>query len=160
MQGNLIYEFNGGVGDILWVYEDRIVIKHKGIMNFFIMGTKGDKTLYYSDITAVEFKKPGWTAGRIQFSLPGGRESTGGAFEAAGDENTITFKTEMTSQAESVVDYINERLREIKTGQTKSNVNSVSIADEIIKFKQLLDAGIITADEFEAKKKQLLNPNN
>ena len=32
----------------------------------------------------------------------------------------------------------------------------VSAADEILKFKQLLDANIITQEEFEAKKKQLL----
>ena len=32
-----------------------------------------------------------------------------------------------------------------------------SDADEILKFKNLLDQGIISQDEFEAKKKQLLN---
>ena len=31
-----------------------------------------------------------------------------------------------------------------------------SAADEIKKFKELLDSGIITEDEFNAKKKQLL----
>ena len=31
-----------------------------------------------------------------------------------------------------------------------------SVADEILKFKRLLDAGIITQEEFEAAKKQLL----
>ena len=33
---------------------------------------------------------------------------------------------------------------------------SASSADEIMKFKKLLDDGIITAEEFEAKKRQLL----
>lgn len=33
---------------------------------------------------------------------------------------------------------------------------AVSSADEIVKFKQLLDQGIITQEEFDAKKKQLL----
>ena len=31
-----------------------------------------------------------------------------------------------------------------------------SAADEIMKFKGLLDAGVITQEEFDAKKKQLL----
>jgi hypothetical protein len=31
-----------------------------------------------------------------------------------------------------------------------------SSADELVKFKQLLDAGVITQEEFDAKKKQLL----
>lgn len=33
---------------------------------------------------------------------------------------------------------------------------SLSAADEILKFKQLMDAGVITKEEFEAKKQQLL----
>ena len=33
---------------------------------------------------------------------------------------------------------------------------TVSAADEIKKFKELLDAGIISQEEFDAKKKQLL----
>jgi len=32
-----------------------------------------------------------------------------------------------------------------------------SQADEILKFKNLMDQGIITEEEFQAKKKQLLN---
>ena len=35
-------------------------------------------------------------------------------------------------------------------------VASTSDADELMKFKQLLDAGVITQEEFDAKKKQLL----
>lgn len=34
---------------------------------------------------------------------------------------------------------------------------SFSVADEIAKFKALMDQGVITAEEFEQKKKQLLN---
>lgn len=36
-------------------------------------------------------------------------------------------------------------------------IASISPADEIRKFKELMDDGIITPEEFEAKKKQLLN---
>ena len=35
-------------------------------------------------------------------------------------------------------------------------VSTVSAADEIKKFKALLDDGVITQDEFDIKKKQLL----
>ena len=34
---------------------------------------------------------------------------------------------------------------------------SSSVADELMKFKNLLDIGAITEDEYNAKKKQLLN---
>ena len=91
---NVIFDFKSRVGDGLKVYEDRVVISHSGVMNFFAMGIKGDKTIYYSDLTAVEFKKGGWTAGHIQFSLLGGRECVGGVLAAAGDENTVSFHSE------------------------------------------------------------------
>ncbi|MGE7132786.1 SHOCT domain-containing protein [Lysinibacillus xylanilyticus] len=35
--------------------------------------------------------------------------------------------------------------------------NQISAADEILKFKQLLDEGILTQEEFDAKKKQQLS---
>ena len=36
------------------------------------------------------------------------------------------------------------------------NSSSISDADELKKFKELLDMGIISQEEFDAKKKQLL----
>lgn len=42
-------------------------------------------------------------------------------------------------------------------GQLEDNINNSSQADEILKFKNLLDQGIISEEEFDAKKKQLLN---
>lgn len=44
-----------------------------------------------------------------------------------------------------------------KSEQKQANNYSISKADEILKFKQLLDAGIITQEEFEMQKKRLLN---
>ena len=42
-------------------------------------------------------------------------------------------------------------------GDVKANEISVSMADELIKYKNLLDAGVITQEEFDKKKAQLLN---
>ena len=39
---------------------------------------------------------------------------------------------------------------------TPPNSASLSVADELKKFKELLDMGVISQDEFDAKKKQLL----
>lgn len=61
---------------------------------------------------------------------------------------------------EKVVAYIRERVEACK--EAKNNpviaapVAAVSVADEIKKFKELLDMGAITQEEFDAKKKQLL----
>lgn len=42
------------------------------------------------------------------------------------------------------------------TKQIQNDDSSFSAADEIMKYKQLLDIGVITQEEFNAKKKQLL----
>ena len=54
---------------------------------------------------------------------------------------------------------INERQQNTETTQKTVAVPTAaptSTADELKKFKELLDAGIITQEEFDAKKKQLL----
>ena len=57
-----------------------------------------------------------------------------------------------------VEEYMPEFLKfEPEPEKDATEQSSSSAADEIFKFKQLLDAGIITEEEFEAKKKQLLN---
>lgn len=151
---NIIFDFKSSVGDGLKVFEDRIVISHSGVLNLLAMGVKGDKTVYYSDLTAVEFKKAGWTAGRIQFSLLGGRESTGGLFAATSDENTITISAKENEKAEEIVEYIQKRIKEAR--QPKNTTSSLSVADEIIKLNDLVNMGIITKEEFDVKKKELL----
>ena len=54
-----------------------------------------------------------------------------------------------------------EMIRKINDLQSNSNsektsLGSISQADELLKFKKLLDEGIITQEEFERKKQQLL----
>ena len=153
-----VYKLDGGVGDILFVYDDRVVLHHEGFLNLLAMGVKGDKTLYYADITSVQYKRPGALAGHIQFTMPGGKEHTGGAMSAGSDENTITISGNSGLLAEEVVDYINKKIREFKSskGGNTTVIQQTSAADELKKFKELLDMGIITQEEFDAKKKQLL----
>ena len=59
--------------------------------------------------------------------------------------------------AEEMVKYIEEKIGEYKRGKNGTTVvQPVSTADELKKFKELLDMGAITQEEFEAKKKELL----
>jgi multidrug resistance efflux pump len=57
--------------------------------------------------------------------------------------------------AEKIKDYIEERVQAIKA-RPASGSDAVSDADEIRKYKALSDDGIISREEFEQKKKQLL----
>ena len=45
---------------------------------------------------------------------------------------------------------------EIKKNVPNYTKGGVSVADEILKLKGLLDMGVLTQDEFDKKKKQLL----
>ena len=54
-------------------------------------------------------------------------------------------------------DIVGKTQSESQNNVTVVSTPSESSADEIKKYKDLLDAGIITQEEFEAKKKQLLN---
>ena len=43
------------------------------------------------------------------------------------------------------------------TPTTNTSSSTIGVADEIKKYKDLLDAGVITQEYFDAKKKQLLD---
>ena len=66
--------------------------------------------------------------------------------------NSLLYKT-YTGYAQRVLS-----LLDIITNNSSLTVDSsTSVADEIKKYKNLLDEGIITQEEFDTKKKQLLN---
>ena len=160
MEEKAIYEIDGNVGKILRVYENRCVIAANAKKSFMFGGintaTAGEKEFYYSDITSLQFKNLGMTSGYLQFEYPGSH--SGNNFTS---ENSFafsaTFGTEQHKKIkelmQGVYEYIQSRIRFYKENR---NAAPVSGADEILKLKQLLDAGIITQEEFDAKKKQIL----
>lgn len=76
--------------------------------------------------------------------------------EAETKKDSYLYKSiyPMAQEALSLLNIICQSQRE--NANQSANNNSSSDADEILKFKQLLDSGIITQEEFDAKKKQLL----
>lgn len=56
----------------------------------------------------------------------------------------------LLSEAKTAINTLADKARLVSPGGSSS-------ADEIMKYKQLLDAGAITQEEYDAKKKQLLN---
>ncbi|MGR5979483.1 SHOCT domain-containing protein [Bacillus cereus] len=111
------------------------------------------KTIDINTLTGVQMKQAGFTSGYIQFIFMGSKESKGGVFAATKDENTVMFVKKEQKMAEEIKTYIEGILS--NKGQTQVAATT-SGADEILKYKELLDQGIITEEEFQAKKKQLL----
>jgi len=154
----IIYELKGVNGQIE-LYEDIVVIKRKGALSKMTQGFfKGNKDILINKISAIQLKEGTvFTNGYIQFTLSGGNENTSGLLEATHDENTVIFKKSDNDLAKQIRDKIYELQSNQDQSRNATIINETSsTADEILKFKQLLDAGVITQEEFDAKKKQLL----
>lgn len=146
------FEFKSNRPFIVTVDDQNITIEVKGLTMALQRGIKGVKTIPIHSITAIQYKKPGFTTGYMQFAYSGSSESKGGIFDAVKDENTILFGKKETDKAERLKALIESKRQNVKSGPAKET----STANEIKEFKLLLDDGVITQEEFDAKKKQLL----
>lgn len=152
----LIYGELKGAQKMLNVYDDHITLSQiKNIRTILTSDWfQGEKEILYCDISSVQYRPSSkLILGYLQFEVPGVR--TGSNF---GSENSWTFDSAMNEIAKEVCEYVKNRIREIKqpSAATVQAQNSVSPAEELLKLKELLDLGIITQDEFDSKKKQLL----
>ena len=129
-----------------------LTITRKGFISFG-NGLRGEKTIPLKNITAVQLKKPGMMHGYIQFSINGAVEAKGDVMELLKDENTIVFAGNHLDdmlELKSIVESVNY------SAQRADNKTQYSSAAQIKEFKSLLDEGILTQEEFDLKKKQLL----
>lgn len=154
------YKLIAHTGTKLEVYEDYLIIyfMQTGAMlaNAMRGGALGGKKIEFSDLTSIQFREPaGATVGFIQFAYPGSVENKGGLVAAINDENSIPFQPHDLALAQEIVSFIEARRKELKN-KVVPLIQQQSAADEIAKFKQLCDSGVITQEEFEAKKRQLL----
>lgn len=147
-------EFKGYNGNL--ILTDTGVIIKRGAKGFLLGGgmLRGDKTIPYSSIVAVQLKKAGMTAGYIQLTLKGGSEAKSGLFQSTKDENSINFHSafggnnnELFSEAKKLIE---ERINAANSPAKNSGL------DDLEKLAALKEKGIISEEEFQAKKKQLL----
>ena len=148
-----------GVNGAMALYEDRVVITRKGLLGFMTQGMKGSKEIPLSRITALQFKDSGMVlSGYLQLSVEGEMSSKGGIKDATKDENTVMFarqhKPEVWAQMR---DEIRARSAATRQGGAAAAPAAPDSLDQLKKLAELRDAGIITEDEFSAKKAQLLS---
>ena len=143
------------------VENDMLTISRKGMMATLVQGGKGDKRIPLRSITAVQLRKPlAGTDGYIQFSILGAVDSGGGFMRARGNENSISFYGSQLPAFEKVQQVVEEFIR--TGGQTQQPVvqaaaPQVDVADQLAKFADLRDKGILTEDEFQEQKRKLLS---
>jgi hypothetical protein len=136
---------------------DYVTIRRQGMLAALTVGIQGDKKIYVGDISAVELREAGLVLnGFIRFSFRGGQEALGGILARTQDENALMFTTVSNIEMLALRKAIEARMAELRATSVTRNPGPVSVADEIAKFATLREKGLLTADEFEAKKKQLL----
>ncbi|QIP18032.1 SHOCT domain-containing protein [Spirosoma aureum] len=93
---------------------------------------------------------------RVKELLQYGTKRTGYTMIAkVGVGNIVNYWIEIDNAVEAGEILPPERYRTAKKSEAIST--SGSVADELKKLKELMDAGVITKEEFEAQKKKLLN---
>ncbi|AGF28259.1 MULTISPECIES: SHOCT domain-containing protein [Bacillus amyloliquefaciens group] len=135
-----------------------IRVARKGAVNTITRGYSGEKSYRISELSGLQIKKPGLvTSGYFQFLTPAANE-TSGLWDAIQDDNSFTFGPNELPMALEIQNYIEEhQSMPAPTTAPPAPAPTVSAADELKKYKELLDMDAITQEEYEIKKKQLLN---
>ncbi len=154
-----IYNLTGARGRALKVYEDKAIIKVSVTLGSLLTSnaTDGAKTIYYSDVIGVQYKECATTLGYLQLETASQQMNNNNSNFFG--ENSFTFEANLNAKMAEVSKYVQERVEYYKSlrNHPQQVVQSHSNADELLKYKELLDMGALTQEEFEAKKKDLLN---
>ena len=92
------------------------------------------------------------TNGYIQFAFMGGQEAKRGFWQGIWDENTVLFNAKQQIDFEHIRDEVEKRIQAENVPTSAS-----SDADELSKLAALRDKGILTEEEFQQRKKQILD---
>lgn len=157
----ILYEEKSINGQRLKVYEDGVVLLERGIRS---ENLKPDyRTFFYDEITAIEFKNCGWLKGFMEFKLKGSERRLKELNEGIASSTRFEFSRAslpenrlLAQKMEKIHIFIQLKVEEARARKVEP-APVLSVADEIIKFKQLLDQGILTQEEFDKKKKELLS---
>jgi len=142
-----------------WVelYENKVKIRRvdfKG--NRTKINDKGDKDILLTSLTAIQFRRRSIIVpGYIQFVYMGSSEANTTIMNDMLDENTVTFQKKGQPYFEKIKEAIEEAMERIQTSAPPT-VAALSNADELEKFAALKEKGIISEEEFQQKKKQIL----
>ena len=150
-----------GINGHLVLLESGIRIKRSDPMVFLTQGVKGDKEIPFPQIASIQLKKAGaFTNGYIRLSLLEGRETEVGAGDISRDENAVTFKAAQQSAFEGIKTAIEAKMTAARTAVPhqphQTMPQTISYINELEKLASLKDRGIISEEEFTAKKRQIL----
>jgi hypothetical protein len=145
-----------GVNGQIRIDGDWLTIERKGFRGR-IGHSKGDRRIPLASITAVQMRPAGTFAnGFIRFTVPGSPELRGGLSNAGKDENAVIFNKKEANDFERVREAVESYIvghhaRPAPTAATPD------ISEQIKKLGELRDQGLVTEEEFETKRDELLS---
>ena len=120
----------------------------------------GPKTIPLRNITSVQVRKPTLVShGILQLGTLGSTEKNyKSVMDATKDDNAIIFSKSHYNDMLELKKFIDSFSANFSEGNT-TIINKIekSPAELIKEYKELLDSGIITQDEFDTKKKSILD---
>ena len=144
-----------GVNANLLLLEDRVRIQRREEKTFLNQGFKGQKDILFSQISSVYLKKATTLGnGYIHFSLLGRDESRGP--DPTRDENTVMFRGARQPDFDKIKAAIETKMAAARATVTRPRLSTMSYIEELEQLAVLRNKGVITEEEFAAKKRQIL----
>jgi hypothetical protein len=149
---------------------ESVTITRRGLMPWLIHGSSGNKSIPVRSITAVQYRKCGFYQGYLQLSVSGELENGGGrdheSSRLASDENTILFYWKGNQPFQALTDDIRAAIRAQNAPVPAPSAApawgvppapTVDVYEELERLTNALNQGWLTADEYGAKKAELLS---
>lgn len=148
-----VFHVDGARGRKIDIYPNKCVITVGVTIGSVLTSnaTDGEKTIYYCDCIGLQFKKPGVTLGYLQFETAA--STSNNLSSNFFNENTFTYEESHINEhcMDTIVEYVKQQLEKTKSSP------AFSPADELKKYKELLDIGALTEEEYNHQKAKLLS---
>jgi Domain of unknown function (DUF4429)/Short C-terminal domain len=119
--------------------------------------SQGDRRIPLSSITAVELRQARmFTNGFIRFTVPGSPDLGGGVQSAMRDQNAVTFRRGQAKGFNMIRAAVEQSITAHQAG-AGGVAAEPDIPEQIKQLDELRDQKLITDEEFEAKKADLLD---
>ena len=144
-----------GSNGLITIDGDWLTIDRKGFGR--AGNAMGERRIPLASITAVQLRHARvFTNGFIRFTVAGSPEFRGGLQSAMSDENAVTFRRGQ-ARGFNMIRAAVEHYITAHHATARSGAGEPDIPEQIKKLGELRDQKLITEEEFEAKKAQLLD---
>jgi hypothetical protein len=142
-----------GIHGALELHPTKVVLRRQGLAARIAHGIRGDTEIQLQSIGSIQWRAAGRLVnGSIRFSFAGARPSSEDLRDLASDENALLFTRQQQPAVEAIKAEIERRI-------ARAAGASGSVADELEKLAGLRDRGVLTEQELQARKRQLLGPD-